>query len=189
MVYNYSHGTTIIDAYVCRLFVNLVVEGAKFKFHGHLIICKITKNDPLKILPLWCTCKSLSCYIILLNAALTVANIRRVVQGLEWRWLGEVLRIPASILDELSKEHTTDDQREAAVIRYWLLHDPLASWRRLIDQLHWQYHDDHANRISHFAEELTGMYTDSISGPLADSGAVGLLRIAFSFYRSSQWRL
>ena len=71
--------------------------------------------------------------------ALTVANIRRAVQGLEWRRLGEVLLISGSILDEISKEHTTDDQREAAMIHYWTLHDPLASWRRLIELLHWQY--------------------------------------------------
>ena len=96
-------------------------------------------------------------------AALTVANIRRAVQELKWKRLGEVLRIPGSILDEISKEHTTDDHREAAVLHYWLLHDPLASWRRLIDLLHWWDEGGHANRISHFAEELTGMSTDSIS--------------------------
>ena len=74
-----------------------------------------------------------------------------------------MLKIPDSILDEISKEHTTDDHREAAALHYWLLHDPLASWRRLIDQLHWGHEGGHANRISHFAEELTGMSTDSIS--------------------------
>ena len=73
-----------------------------------------------------------------------------------------MLRIPSSILDEISKEHTTDDQREAAVIYYWMFHDPLASWRRLTDQFHRGDEHDHANRISHYAEELTGMYTDSI---------------------------
>ena len=93
-------------------------------------------------------------------AALTVANIRRVVQGLEWRRLGKLLEIPGSILDEISKEHRADDQRETAVIHYWLLHDPLASWRRLIDQFHWWNEDGLANRIYHYAEELTGTYTD-----------------------------
>ena len=74
-----------------------------------------------------------------------------------------MLKIPSSILNEISKADTTDDHREAAVLHYWLLHDPLASWRRLIDQLHWGHEGGHANRISHFAEELTGMSTDSIS--------------------------
>ena len=99
----------------------------------------------------------LLCHLSLHATALTVANIRRAVLGLEWRRLGGVLGIPDSILGEISKEHTTDDQREAAVIHYWLLHDPLASWRRLIYQLHWCFERNYANRISHNAEELTGM--------------------------------
>ena len=82
---------------------------------------------------------------------------------MEWSRLGDVLRIPPSILVEISKEHRADDQREAAVIHYWLLHDPLASWRRLIDRLHWGDEDGLANRISHYAEELTGTYTDYYS--------------------------
>ena len=110
-----------------------------------------------KIITVQCT------YVPTYCTALTVVNIRRAVQGLEWRRLGRaVLRIPSSILDELSKEHTNDDQREAAVIYYWMFHDPLASWRRLTDKFHWWDEHDHANRISHYAEELTGMYTDSI---------------------------
>ena len=88
-----------------------------------------------------------------------------------------MLRIPDSILDEISKEHTTDDQCEGAVIHYWMLHDPLASWRRLLERLHWCHEDDHANRISHCAEKLTGMYTDSICVQLADYGGVDMLCI------------
>ena len=100
----------------------------------------------------------LLCNVPLNTTALTVVNIRRAVQGLEWRRLGVVLRIPDSILNGISMGHATDDKREAAAIQYWILHDPLASWRRLIDQLHeWDEHD-RATRIYHYAEELTGMY-------------------------------
>ena len=81
-----------------------------------------------------------------------------------------MLKILESILDEISKEHTTDDQREAAVIHYWTLHDPLASWRRLIDELHWQDEHDCANRIYHYAEELTGMYTPVAVLPVVKQG-------------------
>ena len=102
-------------------------------------------------------------FIIFAALTLTVANIRRVVKGLEWRRLGHVLLIPSSILDAISKEHRADDQHEAAVIHYWLLHDPLASWRRLINRLHWMRKDGLANRIYHYAEELTGMYTEYYS--------------------------
>ena len=51
-----------------------------------------------------------------------------------------------------------------AAVRYWLLRDPLASWRRLIERLdYWAdvigygRYNDIADRIRHYAEELTGM--------------------------------
>ena len=75
-------------------------------------------------------------YHVSLHAkGLTVESIRKAVQGLEWKRLGYVLYIPRSELDEIGKECATDQQREAAVIHYWMLHDPLASWRRLADRL------------------------------------------------------
>ena len=43
-------------------------------------------------------------------------------------------------------------------MREWLLRDPLASWRRLIDQLYWQDEAERADSNLHYAEELTGMY-------------------------------
>ena len=94
-----------------------------------------------------------------LNAkALTVENIGRAVQGLDlWR-LGLVLCIPDSKLDEIAKDYSADQQCEAAVIHYWILHDPLASWRRLVNQLYWEDEFDLANRLCHYVEELTGMY-------------------------------
>ena len=97
-------------------------------------------------------------HVSLYTKGLTVENIRRAVQGLEWRRLGDVLFLPVSKLDEIGKEYATDQQCEAAVIQYWILHDPLASWRRLTDQLYREDEHDRANRICHYAEELTGMY-------------------------------
>ena len=43
-------------------------------------------------------------------------------------------------------------------MREWLLRDPLASWRRLIDQVYGWYKAERADSILHYAEELTGMY-------------------------------
>ena len=40
----------------------------------------------------------------------------------------------------------------------WLLRDPLASWRRVIEMLHIQNEAERADSILHYAEELTGMY-------------------------------
>ena len=46
-------------------------------------------------------------------------------------------------------------------MREWLLRDPLASWRRLVDQLYdegFNEYQSEADSILHYAEELTGMY-------------------------------
>ena len=93
------------------------------------------------------------------DTALTVNNIIEAIQGLDWRKFGTTLYIPDSKLDEISQEYVTDKQRETAVVRYWLLWDPLASWRRIIHELYLDDEEERADRIRHYAEELTGMYT------------------------------
>ena len=71
---------------------------------------------------------------------------------------------PAQLAELQSAHHSTDEQ-EAAVVRYWLLRDPLASWRKIIHQLdEWAgyygylHYSDIADRIRHYAEELAGMF-------------------------------
>ena len=68
-----------------------------------------------------------------------------------------MLQIPYSKLREIEGEYRSDEEREVAVIRYWILRDPFASWRRIIQQLEWRDRHDHAIRIHHYSEELTGM--------------------------------
>ena len=76
-----------------------------------------------------------------------------------------ILGIPRAQLAELRSAHYSTDEQEAAIVRYWLLRDPLASWRRIILQLDvWANDPDYGNysaiadRIRHYAEELTGMF-------------------------------
>ena len=71
--------------------------------------------------------------------------------------VGWTLYIPNSKLSEIGGEYRSDEEREVAVIRYWILRDPFASWRRIIEQLENQWKHDHAIRIHHYSEELTGM--------------------------------
>ena len=90
--------------------------------------------------------------------ALTVDNIIRAVHGLRWRRLGEILFIPYIELDRIAQKYPTNDQREIAVVKHWPLVDPLISWRRVIHNLdEWSEHEM-ADRIRHYAEELTGIY-------------------------------
>lgn len=79
------------------------------------------------------------------------------MQGLAWSTLCDVLIIPYDKNAEIFQAYPTDQGREAAVIRYWLLRDPLASWRRLADRLYRENENYHAEIILHCAEELTGM--------------------------------
>jgi hypothetical protein len=93
----------------------------------------------------------------LYTVGLTVDNVRKALHGIHWYDVGRMLFIPDSKLSEIEGEYRSDEEREVAVIRYWILRDPFASWRRII----WQFEDcerhDHAIRIHHYSEELTGM--------------------------------
>ena len=73
--------------------------------------------------------------------------------------IGEgILWLPTSKCDEIEAQCPTDEDRVAAAVREWLLRNPLASWRRIIDQLYKWDKEDRADSILHYAEELTGMY-------------------------------
>ena len=87
-----------------------------------------------------------------------------VLEALPWRRVGDRLYVPYSKLDAIASENSTDRQRLAAVIRYWILRDPYASWRRLIHTLDYyvDYEDDRKkwhdvkDRIRKYAEKQTG---------------------------------
>ena len=83
---------------------------------------------------------------------------------LEVKYGTNILSIPPGKLDEIKADHHSTDEQEVAVVRYWLLRDPLASWRRITYQLDgwagrsgYGHYSDIADRIRHYAEELTGM--------------------------------
>ena len=68
-----------------------------------------------------------------------------------------MLNIPSSKLSEIAGEYCSDEERELAVIRYWILRDPFASWRRIIERLERTGKRDHAITLHHYSEELTGI--------------------------------
>ena len=88
---------------------------------------------------------------------LTVDNVRKALHGIHWKEVCRMLFIPPSKLSEIEGEYHSDEEREVAVIRYWILRDPYASWRRIIERLENTGNHDHAVRIHHYSEELTGM--------------------------------
>ena len=68
-----------------------------------------------------------------------------------------MLSIPPSKLSEVAGEYRSDEEREVTVIRYWILRDPFASWRRIIERLEDSERHDRAITLHHYSEELTGM--------------------------------
>ena len=106
---------------------------------------------------------------------LTVENILTAVQGVAWRKLGEGLlpltksggQLDYPKLDEIERQHQSDDSRLRAVIECWLQGDGVdkePSWRRII----WALDDTNETRaaaetIRHFAEPLPGKSCDSIT--------------------------
>ena len=99
------------------------------------------------------------------NAALTVNNITKALQGIDSGTLHSILRIPYSKYQEVKEEFMTEDHCLKALVQFWLLTDPLASWRRIVHGLYWT-HDDNfhtiADKIRHYAEELTGTHVHNI---------------------------
>ena len=98
-------------------------------------------------------------YVLLyhITVGLTVDNVRKALHGIHWHEVGEMLKIPDSKLSEIGGEYRSDEERAVAVIRYWILRDSFASWRRIIERLERTGRHDHAITLHHYSEELTGM--------------------------------
>ena len=76
---------------------------------------------------------------------------------MDLEYINGVLNIPGNKRDQMEQDYPNVEKRIQATVRFWLLTDPLASWRRIIQQLdRWDKHDS-ADRIRHYSEELTGM--------------------------------
>ena len=102
--------------------------------------------------------------LILLYIAppLSVDNVMAVLKGLEGRWsrIGDVLFVPEAVLYQIQADSSSNHDRLKSVVRYWVLKDPLASWRRLIWRLD-RYGGDLkkvAESIMNYAEKLTGQW-------------------------------
>ena len=103
---------------------------------------------------------------------LTVENILTAVQGVAWRKLGEGL-FPLTIisggqmthpkLDEIERQHQSDDDRLRAVIECWLQGDEEPTWKRIVWTLDGTTETRTADNIRHFAEPLPGKSCDSIT--------------------------
>ena len=78
----------------------------------------------------------------------------------KWRDVGELLYVPATAMDVIASESTSDVQCLRGTVIYWLIHDPLASWKRLIHRFDVS-DDDNLEKLAdncrRFAEKVSGM--------------------------------
>ena len=94
---------------------------------------------------------------------LSVDSVMAVLGGVAHKWMdvGVWLYIPHATLSYIDKECKDDLECLRRVVRYWLLKDPLASWRQLIYELYFSNDNDLvdvADTIKEYAEKLTGQH-------------------------------
>ena len=89
--------------------------------------------------------------------ALTVNNVVKVVEEVRWGTLCGMLHVPYSKEQEIVNECSTDKDRKTSGVKWWITNDPLASWRRITDQLYTFRKDTIADKIRHYCEDVTGM--------------------------------
>ena len=100
---------------------------------------------------------------------LSMDNVMAVLGGVagKWRDVGMELHVPRRSMDVIASESTSDLQcLMRGTLRYWIRHDPRASWRRLIWRLDWSLNADLnklSNDIRSYAEKLTGQYYTVVS--------------------------
>ena len=90
--------------------------------------------------------------------ALTVNNVVKVVEEVKSLTLCDIiLRVPSSKRREIENECSTDKDRKTSAVKWWIMNDPLASWRRLTHQLYDWNEETIADKIRHYCEDVTGM--------------------------------
>ena len=81
----------------------------------------------------------------------------RIVKAVKrWEVLSRQFNIPKAKDDRIRKTLSDETEQRVQSITYWINHDPLASWRRLITALDEIGETQLANTIRVNAEILTG---------------------------------
>ena len=91
------------------------------------------------------------------NAAALTLNISRVLEGVDWKRLCKILWISDRKCDELTSSFPDTERRREEAIKFWMTNDPLASWRKLVDQLYMWDEETLGDSVRHYCEDLTGM--------------------------------
>ena len=102
--------------------------------------------------------KIVSNVLFVVDMTFTRKNVHRAVWTVEnTDHLGRYLSVPRSKQDEIERQFSSESQQVKEVyINYFMDHDPLASWRRIIVVLDAIREKEAADNIRHLAERVTG---------------------------------
>ena len=84
-----------------------------------------------------------------------------VLKGIERKWdfIGSLLCVPEEKRSAMKKQlYFTDKDQLRKILMYMLSLHPFASWRVIMNALHWMREHQLAESIWEFAEPLTGSY-------------------------------
>ena len=98
------------------------------------------------------------CCLLCVDTRFNRNNVRRAVWNVRYTdRLGNYLGVPPWRREEIQSQFREDrGQRVKKYVDYFMDHDPLASWRRVIVSLDWLEEKEAADKIRHLAEAVTG---------------------------------
>ena len=100
----------------------------------------------------------LCCCLLCVDTRFNRNNVRRAVWNVrDTDLLGYCLGVPHWRREEIESQFRGDrGQWVKKYVDYFMDHDPLASWRRVIVSLDWLGEKEAADKIRHLAEGVTG---------------------------------
>ena len=100
----------------------------------------------------------LCCCLLCVDTRFNRNNVRRAVWNVRYTdTLGYWLGVPLWRREEIMSQFREDGgQRVKKYVDYFMDHDPLASWRRVIVSLEMMLEKEAADKIRHLAEAVTG---------------------------------
>ena len=97
------------------------------------------------------------CCLLCVDMRFTRNNVQRAVGNVRTDHLGTWLCVPVRRQEEIWSQFRGDrGQWVKKCVDYFMDHDPLASWRRVIVSLEMMGEKEAADKIRHLAEAVTG---------------------------------
>ena len=99
------------------------------------------------------------------DPTLTIQNVTQALRGMAYdRGFSRYLGVPYDILDDIEDCHSTDDQRNLAVVKCYLHCTPGASWNHLAGWLYYHEEEGALKRVLRFVQRPEGMTSDREGG-------------------------